>query len=287
MRLVAGVLASVVLLLAAGCSGSVTGEVSSKAEQKPVPAATVKVGEQTVVTDTSGRFTIDKVDTGEQQVSVTAGGYGPYKQALDVQRGDNTLNAVLEDGTVRVLLKENAEVREPIKKAKVTIGGVAVKGGKGARIEATSVPVGEQKLVVTSPGHAKVKQTITVAPGENEATVTLDLTPEETYMRYYAAYRFGRYKDAYSMMHPEVRRHYSYKKYVSQEKGSVVLSIKLFGTKMLSKWKPAYSKTSFRNVAAIDRAVRQQGVYGPYTDNYTQHWVPIKGRWYVVFDWRD
>jgi hypothetical protein len=204
-----------------------------------------------------------------------------------VQRGENPLNAALEDGTVHVLLVENAEEREPIKKATVTIGGEAVKGGKGARLEATGIPVGEQELVVTSPGHLKVKQAITVSPGENEVSVTLDLTPEETYMRYYAAYRFGRFKDAYGMMHPEVRKHYSYKEYVSQEKDSVVLSIKLFGTKMMSKWRPPYSKITFRHVAAIDRAVRQQGTYGPYTDNYTQHWIPIKGRWYIVFDWRD
>ena len=49
MRIVACVVASVALLVAAGCSGSVTGEVSSKSEQKPVPAATVAVGDQKAV----------------------------------------------------------------------------------------------------------------------------------------------------------------------------------------------------------------------------------------------
>jgi len=287
MRRAAIVLSIFGLLTVAGCSGSVNGQISSKSAQKPVPAATVQVGDQKVVTDTSGRFTIGKVGTGGRAVTVTADGFGPYTSRLTVQRGTNTLNVVLEDGTLRLLLKENAEVREPIKKAKVTIGGERVSGAQGARIEAANVPVGEQQVVVTCPGHAVAKQMITVAPGTNKATITLDLTPEETYMRYYAGYRFRRYHDSYSMMHPEVQKHYPYKKYVSQEKGSVVLSIKLFGTKMLAKWKPPYSKTTFHNVAAIDRAVKQESGYGTSTDNYTQHWVPIKGRWYIVFDWRD
>ena len=51
---------------------------------------------------------------------MAAEGYGPFTQALDVQKGENTLNVTLEDGTVRILLKENAEVREPITKAKVS-----------------------------------------------------------------------------------------------------------------------------------------------------------------------
>ena len=240
------------------------------------------------MTDTSGHFAFDKVGTGAATVDVQADGFGPYKGIFDVQRGSNSLNVILEDGTVQVLLKENAEVREPIKTATVTVAGDRVSGGQGARFEATSVPVGEQEIVVTSPGHAKAKKTITVAPGTNRVTVTLDLTPEEAYMRYYAGYRFGRYRDSYSLIHPDVRKHFSHKKYVKGEKGWTTLSIKFFGTKMLSKWRPPHLKKTYHHVAAIDRAVRQQlGGWPACTDNTTRYWVPIKGRWYIIFDWRN
>jgi hypothetical protein len=46
--------------------------VSSKTDHKPVLAATVKAGEQTAVTDTKGRFTIDKVATGSAPIAVEA-----------------------------------------------------------------------------------------------------------------------------------------------------------------------------------------------------------------------
>jgi hypothetical protein len=274
------------VLTATGCSGSVSGEVSSKTAQKPVPAATVKVGDQQVVTDTSGHFVIDKVKTGTATVDVQAAGFGPHEASLDVQRGENTLNVVLEDGTVAGTLKENAEVREPIKQAKVTIGGKRVSESQGARFSATSVSVGEQMVVVRCPGHAVTKQLITVSPGTNNATITLDLTPEATYMRYYAAYRFKRFAEAYLMLHPDVRKHYSLKAFTKGMKIDQVLSLKLFGTKMLSKWRPSYMHVTYRHVAAIDRAYRYQDAWGTGTDNRTQHWVPAKGRWYIVFDWK-
>lgn len=288
-RATAVLILTCVILVAAGCSGSVSGQVSSKSAQKPVPAATVVVGGQKAVTDTSGQFTIDKVSTGAAAVAVQAKGFGQYTSSLDVQGGSNSLNVILEDGTVQVLLKENAEVREPMKQVTVTLAGDRVSGGQGARFEATSVPVGEQEIVVTSLGHAKAKKTITVAPGPNKVTVTLDLTPEETYMRYYTGYRFGRYRDAYSMVHPDVRKHYSYTRFARDFRGTTTLSIKLFGTKMLSKWRPSYVHKTYRHVAAIDRAVRTNynDGWGAYTDNITQHWVPIKGRWYIVWDWHN
>lgn len=275
------------VLMATGCSGSVSGEVSSKTAQKPVPAATVKVGDQQVVTDTSGHFVIDKVKTGTAPVDVQAVGFGPHEASLDVQRGENTLNVVLEDGTVHVALKENAEARESIKKAKVTIGGKSVSAAQGARFTTTSVPVGEQTLVVTAPGHATVKKTITVVPGENNVKVALDLTPVETYMRYYLAYRFNRLQEAYRMLHPDVRKHYSYKKFVSDMKSQITLGIKIFGAHTLTKWHPSYAHTTYHDVVAIDRAYTYRDAYGTSTENYTQHFQQINGRWYIIWDWTE
>jgi hypothetical protein len=286
MRLVALLLAFVAVLAAAGCSGSVSGQVSSKSAQKPVPTATVKVGDQTAATDTSGHFTIDKVDTGSQKVTVSARGFGPYAQSLNVQRGSNTLNVALEDGTVHGTLKENAVVVEPIAKAVVTIGGKSATMTNASHFAAEDVPVGTQQLVVVAPGHARYAQQITVVPGENPVTVRLRLTPVETYMRYYAAYRFNRMREAHRFVHPDVKRHEGYKAFVkSMKQGGLVIGIKLFGSRTLSKWHAAFAKKTYRHVVAIDRSVRYQDAYGTYSDNYTQHWQQISGRWYIIYDW--
>jgi hypothetical protein len=40
---------------------------------------------------------------------------------------------------------------------------------------------------------------------------------------------------------------------------------------------------TYRHVAAVDRAYRYSYNGRTYTDNRTQHWAPIDGRWYIIF----
>jgi hypothetical protein len=214
MRRTALILSVVGLLVLAGCSGSVSGQVASKSAQKPVPAATVKVGDQTVTTDTGGRFTIDKVGTGSQKVAVEAEGYGPYTQALDVQRGDNTLNVTLEDGTVMGVLRENAVVKEPIKQAKVTVAGEKVTLD-GNRFTAVGVPVGEQTVTVIAPGHERLYRQIEIAPGVNEVKLALDIGVVATSRRYEEAKQAKRYRRAYAFLHPDIRSLCTFAKFVA------------------------------------------------------------------------
>jgi len=285
MRFVALVLAFCGLWTLAGCSGSVSGRVSSKLAHTPVPGATVHVGDQSAVTDTSGHYTINKVSTGDATVKVTADGYGPDNGQLTVQRGANTLNITLRDGTVNGTLKENAEVREPITKAKVTIAGRPAAVAQGGHFTSTGVPVGTQTLVVTAPGHPTYAHQVMISPGINDVSAVLNLTPVETYMRYHMAYRFGRYRDAYSILHPDVREHYAYKKFVKNMKADITLGVKVLGVHGLAKWHAGFAHKTYHHVVAVDRAYRYQDAYGSWTDNSTHHWVQISGRWYLIWDW--
>ena len=243
------------------------------------------VGDQKTVTDASGRYTLDKVQTGAAAVAVTAAGFGPYQGTLTVERTANTLNVVLEDGTVKILLKENAEVREPIKKATVTLAGEAVKR-EGNRFVAYSVPIGQQTVTVTAPGREPYKEAIEVTPGENTLRVSLNLTPVETYMRYYQAYRFNRLHEAYRFLHDDVKKHDSYKHFAKDMgDGSDVLGIKLFDPKSMKKWRCSWAKKTYKDIVAIDRATRYQYGLGSFTDNRTQHWQDVDGRWYLIYNW--
>jgi hypothetical protein len=266
--------------------GTVNGEVSGKSSGEPVQGARVIVGSRVATTDTAGRYTITGVDVGGTAMNVEAEGYGPYDGTVDMLQGNNVVNVVLEDGTISGLLKENAEVREAIKRATVTVAGQPATV-QGARFEVEGVPVGDQTIEVVAGGHQRYSKKITVSPGDNSVTVKLNLTPEETYMRYYQAYRFRRYRQAYLMVHPDVQSHFSYGRFVAANQSTgAVLSIKLFGTRSMGRWSPSYAHRNYRHIVAIDRAVRYQSSSGPYTDNLTQHWQQIDGRWYIIFDWR-
>ena len=148
------------------------------------------------------------------------------------------------------------------------------------------VPIGQQTVQVVAPNHEPFTTMVTVGPGQNDLTVALSLTPQETYMRYYLAYRFNRFREAYEYLHPDVRKHYSYARFVKDMSSSVTLSIKFFGSRALSKWTPAFAHKTYNNVVVIDRAVKSQDAYGRVsTDNYSQHWQEIKSRWYLIWDW--
>ena len=107
-------------------------------------------------------------------------------------------------------------------------------------------------------------------------------------MRYYTAYRFERWKQAHLFVHPDVKKHESFKTFVKDmQAGGTVTGFKIFGTRTMGKWDCSWAKKKYRHVVAIDRSVRYQGPYGDYSDNYTQHWQEIDGRWYIIYDWRD
>ena len=77
--------------------------------------------------------------------------------------------------------------------------------------------------------------------------MTLDLTPQEPYIRHNAAYRFRRYRASCSMIAPDVRQHYRYKTYTKEQKeGGTTLSVKIFGTKILSRWGAPYSMSTIK-----------------------------------------
>ncbi len=293
MRSLAVALLAVAALLAAGCSGSVAGQVSSETAKTPIPGATVTVGDQKTTTDASGRFAFDAVDTGDRPYLVEAEGFGRSTGKLTVERGENALNVTLRDGTVRGVLRENAEAPEPVGKAKVkvTIAGVRVKDIDGSAFTATSVPVGKREVEVTWPGHATLRETVDVAPGENSVKLALNLTPDETYMRYHDAILFKRFREAYRMVHPDVRRHYPYARFARLQRQFVdqfsVDEAKIGRVKLLAKWTPPYMDKTYRHVALVDRSLRVQYLGMTISDNTTQHWVGKDGRWYIHFDWRD
>jgi hypothetical protein len=279
-------LSDALLLQAADYHGSVTGRVSSRSTRRPIPAAEVVVGGRRAVTDGAGNFALDDLDTGAACVAVTAEGFSPYRSALKVGPGENTLKVVLADGTVSGLLLENAEVREPITGALVTIAGQRATTMRGACFKVAEAPIGPQIAVVTAPGHALCRQEVVLTPGANRVEIILDLTPVETYRRYHAAYRFRRWREVHRFVHPDVKRHESYKAFVKgMERDVAVCSFEILDSRPLGEWRSTWMQKTYNAVVAIDRVVRYSDVNGDCADHcHTQHWQQIDGRWFIIYD---
>jgi hypothetical protein len=77
--------------------GTVTGTVKRSSDNVPIPNATVTVGNKPEVkTDAAGKYTVEKVDTGKQNITVYHASFQGYTSSVDVQN-DQTI-------TVDVLL---------------------------------------------------------------------------------------------------------------------------------------------------------------------------------------
>ena len=279
-------LSDAVLLEAVDCRGSVTGTVFSRSTRRPIAAAEVVVGTQKAITDRRGRFTLEDLHTGAASVAVTAEGCAPYQGTLKVKLGENTLKVVLQNGSVGGLLWENAEVCEPIIGAQVLIAGRPATTMQGARFTVAEVPVGTQTVVVTAPGHATCTQEVALAPGANRVEITLDLTPIETYLRYHTAYRFRRWREVHRFVHPDVKKHESYKAFVKGLRRDVALSsFELLGSRPLEEWRSTWLKRPYNDVVAIDRVVRYVDAHGSRVEDHrTQHWQQLDGRWFIIYD---
>jgi carboxypeptidase family protein len=271
-------------LVIAGCTGAVTGTVTSETTGEPVEGAKVVVGGLSCTTDAKGHFTLADVETGKGTVKVQCDGYTPASASVEVVRDGSMVDLVLQDGVVNGLVKEVAAEPKPVAKATVTIGDAETKTDSEGRFEFVGVPIGTHEVVVKAKDHEAYETDMDVVAGGNEATFKLSLTPTATYMRYYDAYRFGHYGRAWRYVHKDVKKRQEYSRYVKNLESSSVVSFKIEGERMLKKWKaPGIGKT-YKNVAEIDRIIRWQGAYGTFTDNYSQHWVKVDGKWFIVFD---
>jgi PEGA domain. len=228
----------------------------------------VKAGTARAITDSTGRFLVDDVDTGNVSVEVTADGYGPHEVNIEIERGENNLNVVLEDGTLRGVLRENAVVQEPIKKARVWVSERRVKLD-GNRFLIDDLPIGQHTVRVEAPGHETWEQGIEVIPGMNEVKATLNLSAVATCLRYDEAKQARHYRHAYSFVHPDVRSHSTLARFVAgegrggatvgsrYEKGQPQTGIQVFS--------PPAKPVTGRGALALAEALNQMSMtFAPY-----------------------
>jgi hypothetical protein len=81
--------------------GVLIGVVRDAATETPLEGAELAVGSRTGQSGSDGRFSIDSVPSGDQQLSVTHSGYLPQTVSIRVQAGDTeevTLELVVDDG---------------------------------------------------------------------------------------------------------------------------------------------------------------------------------------------
>lgn len=286
--LLLAVVVLVVVLGIAGCTGSVAGTVTSRTTGKPIPNARVGIGGHTAATSATGSFTLTDQPIGKAVLTVTKAGFSPLFRQIEVGRNPGTLHLVLEDGAISGRVLEQAQSPGILTAIGVRIGDSTATCDASGRFVMKGVAVGKADVSVVATGHESYKGSLDVKPGSNVCTFAPSLTPQEAYRRYYNAYRYIHYDLAYRYLHPDLKQKAPYNSIAkygqAMNQGGPVLSIKMASSRTLRSWKCPVTKKTYRDVVEIDRTVEySSGFGGVITDNASQHWVKLKGLWFILF----
>jgi len=283
-------LVAVLCLLAVVCvgcksTGTFHGRLVSKTTGQPIAGATVVTPSGTATTDSNGGFSVSGLAIGSVQAKITAPGFEPVSQDLKVTDSETaTMPVEFPDASLRVVVTETAVERAAVQNAIVHLGETTAAVQPDGTFKASGLPSGDVTMSVEAAGHEASSSVVALAAGDNVATMTLSLTAKATYQRYYDAYAFGRFTAAYKYLHADIRKKESYKQFVKDMKASGTdISLKMAGQRVLTSWHSKRTKRTYHQVTEIDRTIVFEWFGRKYTDKLSQHWVKVKGAWYIIW----
>ena len=272
-------------LLLSGCTATVSGRVVGHTSGEPIAGALVTVSGKSTRTDASGAFVLNGLEKRTAQGAVVASGYPSASFDTDLSQRDTSETVRVADAALTVGLNELAIEPQELTTATITLDGVTVVLGQQLK----NLAPGAHILTVSAPDHEDYSGQIALVPGQNSILATLSLTPMATYHRFWAAAQYHHNDISYKYIHPDERKHLTLKKWKSLSGGVETISVKFGAVRMKASWKSVVTKKTYKNVAEIDRTEkyevtgRQYSDFGKvYTVNYSQHWVQLRGIWYIV-----
>lgn len=270
------------LIALVGCSSTISGRVVSASTGQAIAGASVAVSGATTSTAADGSFTLGGIKREQTAGVVRVKGYPDTRFTVSAA---GTLLIKVADSTLSVRVTENAVEPKAVDDYHVAIDGREVTGTAGIGL----LPPGSHLVKVSSKDHEDRQIAATLTPGSNEVTASLSLTPLETYRRFYYAGQFHRDAVSYKYIHPDERKVLSLKQWQQWGAGTEDKSIKFGDVRILGKWQSPYLKKTYLNVAEVDRTTEYQVTDAKYsdfgrvyTDNFSQHWVKVDGKWFLV-----
>lgn len=187
------------------------------------------------------------------------------------------------EGGLAVTVREDALEPTSVATATVSLDSSATTTAASPVFEHLSP--GPHKLRVEAPNHETLDTTVTVTSGRSSYVATVSLTPIETYVRFNKANQFGRMAFAYKYLHPDVRKAVPFDKFDKGMSQMSTMQMTFGDTRVLPRWRSPLTKKTYMDVTEIDRMyVGQVKATGQtLTDNGTQHWLKMGGRWFIVY----
>jgi hypothetical protein len=143
--------------LALAALGSLTGFVgdASQLPTSPVAGARITVGQQIVVTDASGRYTLTGLTPGANDVKLTASGFDSEEITVTVVSGVTTIQnfILVESSATMTGTVTDSDAGNPLPNATIRVGGLTTKAARDGTYKITGIPAGSQQVTVSAPLH--------------------------------------------------------------------------------------------------------------------------------------
>lgn len=278
---------ALLLLLVAltGCTATVRGKVTSSTTGKALKGATVSIGTRSAKTSADGSFVLSGVDPKAKELRLDVAGFS--LQTVPIVGGADAGQAVvLEDSSVTIHLSEAAVEPVPPKGVVVSSGNTTLTPDAKGQIDLVGQQPGKLTLSVTGAAYETKTTALDLKAGSNEATITLSLTPTETYRRFSDSQKFNRYAIAWLYLHPDTQAYEkSIQNYADPKRmaGYTLVSMTMGQSHVLPSWTSETTKKTYSNVVEIDRTLVLQILGQTITDNLSQHWVKIGDLWQFVY----
>jgi hypothetical protein len=285
IRALSAVAAVVLLAVAlAGCTATVRGKVTSDTTGKAIKGATVFVGTQSAKTGSDGSFVLSGVDSKATELRLVVEGFSP--QIVSIVGGIESPQLVtLDDASVVIHLAETAAEPAVPTGAVVACGNTTMSPDARGQIRLNGQEPGHLTLHITGPIYEAETTAIELKAGSNEATVSISLTPTETYRRFSDAQKFNRYAVAWLYLHADTQAyHKSIQNYTDPKNNpGTYVSMTMGQSRILPTWTSTTTHKTYSNVVEIDRTVVTEYLGQTITDNNAQHWVEVNGFWQLVY----
>lgn len=259
------------------------GAVVSLTSGEPIAGAIVRGPFGEVKTDDAGRFALGNLRLGTYPLTVMAKGFAPFNTSVKVGAfGRDGGELKLPDASVTVRVKETALAPKPVK-ATVSVRKQKASAAATGTYVLKGIPTGTTTITVSAPNHMEKQTAVDLKPGTNEIVVHMSLTPAETYVRYFEAYKSRDWKTAYAYLHPDVAKVEPLATFTEDMKGwGTPGSIKMGKTRMLKSWTSPQTHKTYREVAEIHRTLFTDLKGARMQSALPQHWVYVEGLWLRV-----
>jgi subtilisin family serine protease len=149
--------------------GSITGSVTDAKDGSPIVGATVSDGIRTVLTDATGKYTINDVPAGSYQIVASKEGYQSSSLTVTVLAGATavanlSLSQIMVPGSITGSVTD-AKDGSPIVGATVSDGARTALTDATGKYTINDVPAGSYQVVASKAGYQSSSVTVTVLSG--------------------------------------------------------------------------------------------------------------------------